>query len=86
MSGKVLLLGVQLGLVLVPSGLVLGGLFLRRLLGFFDIGLQQDKLLSALGQQILGILQFLVGLAEPGLRLGNAPRKVRLRLVHRRHP
>ena len=44
----VLLLGVQLGLVLVPSGLVLGGLFLCRLLGFLDISLLQDELLFAL--------------------------------------
>ena len=38
-SGKVLLLGVQLGLVLVPSGLVLGSLFLRHLLGFLNVSL-----------------------------------------------
>ena len=70
----------------MPSGLVLGGLFLRRLLGFLDISLLQDKLLFALSQQILGNLQFLVGLAELGLRLSDAPLEIHLRLVHRRHP
>ena len=36
-SGKVLLLGLQLGLVLVQGGLVLGGLFLLHLLGLLDV-------------------------------------------------
>ena len=48
-SGKILLLGVQFGLVLVPSGLVLGGLLPRQLLGLLDVGLLHDKLHIALG-------------------------------------
>ena len=38
-GGKVLLLGVQQSLVLLPSGVVLGGLFLRHLLGLLDVSL-----------------------------------------------
>ena len=38
-GGKVLLLGVQQRQVLLLSSLGLGGLFLRRLLDFLDIGL-----------------------------------------------
>lgn len=86
MSYKVLLLGVQLGLVLVSGGLVLGGLFPRHLLGFLDVSLFQAELLSALSQQILAHFQFIVGLAEPGLRLSDALLEVHLRFFHHRHP
>ena len=85
-GNKVLLLGVLQGLLLPLGGFFLGGLFLRHLLGLLDISLLQDKLLFALSQQILGNLQFFVGLAELGLRLGDALLKIRLRLVRRYHP
>ena len=54
MGGEILLLGVQLGMLLMPSGLVLGGLRPRLLLGLLDVGLLHDKLQLALGQQVLG--------------------------------
>ena len=79
-GGKVVLLGVHRGLVLAPSGLVLGGLLSRCLLGLLDICLLHDKLQLALGQQILSGLQFLIGLAEPSPCLGDAPLEVRLAL------
>ena len=60
-SGKVLLLGVQLGLVLLSSSLVLGGMFPHCLLGFLDVSLLQDELLFALSQLFLGGLQLFVG-------------------------
>ena len=66
-SGKVLLLGVQLGMLLMPSGLVLGGLRPRLVLGLLDVVLLHDKLQLALGQQVLGNLQLLMGLAKPSL-------------------
>jgi len=55
-GGKVLLLGVQQSLVLLPSGLVLGGLLLRQLLGLLEGSLLQDELLFALSQLTLGSL------------------------------
>ena len=55
MSGKVLLLGVQQSLVLLPGSLVLGGLCLRHLLGLLDISLIQDELPLTLSQLVLSI-------------------------------
>ena len=72
--------------MLVPGGLVLGGLFLRHLLGLLDISLLQDELPFALSQLTLGSLQFFLSLAEPGLRLSDALLNIRLRLVRCHHP
>lgn len=64
-SNEVFLLGVQQSLLLPLDSFVLGGLFLRRLLGLLDVGLLQEELSLALIQLILGGPQFLSGLAEP---------------------
>ena len=85
-SNKVLLLGIQQGLLLPLVSFVLGGLFLRRLLGLLEVSLLQKELSLALIQLILDGPQFLSGLAEPDLRLGDALLKIRLRLVRCRHP
>ena len=73
-------------MLLAPGSLGLGGLLLRQFLGLLDVGLLHDELQFALSQHVLGGLQVLVGLAEPSLHLGDALPKVRLRLVHHRHP
>ena len=73
-GSKILLLGVQQSLLLLPSSLVLGSLLLHHLLGLINIGLLQDELSLALIQLTLGSPQFIPGLAEPDLRLSEALR------------
>ena len=53
-SNEVFLLGVQQSLLLPSVSFVLGGMFLRRLLGLLDVGLLQEELSLALIQLILG--------------------------------
>ena len=74
--GKILLLGVQRGLVLGPSGLGCSGQALRRLLGLLDVGQLHGELHVALGQLALGSFQLLASLAEPSLYLREADLEV----------
>ena len=69
--GKVLLLGVQRGLVLGSSGFGCGGQVLRLLLGLLIVGLLHGELHITLGQLALGGLQLLASLAEPSVCWGT---------------
>ena len=73
-------------MVLLSSGLLLGGLLPRQLLGLLKISLLQKELLLTLGQLALDVLQFLVGVAKPGLRLSNALLEICFCFVHHGHP
>ena len=55
-SNEVFLLGVQQSLLLPLDSFVLGGLFLRCLLGLLGVGLLQEKLSLALIQLTLAVL------------------------------